>query len=631
MDGDLIDAAGKNWRHNGWRCKRLDHQKRVVMFIAGMMLGCALLGANAEKGTTPPELVAKVMAQPTADAISGRPLTILQALSPTAGRVDRLEQLKIVHAYWHLSEAAADYYLSRAYVKSLDALRSRSLGDIALRSAAAEAEAQVQESASAVARRQQELAELLRSPPGTPLPRPVDPPCVGAYDTKFKALFANRTPPDKARLDERILPLERQAIDQRAKATAYAEDAAREDYRSMQDAIACCRASFEQQKAFFRLTRSYNCDIADYGLTVAPIGTDVQLLAGVLVGSAQQSSGSSSGSAGGSTGRSANGSAAGSTSASPRQQQPQGQNEPTLAPRRKTSGSTTVSPDKEWQTRKPGDFQQGSSGDFLAAGGATTPLFATLAAAQPVAKARSLAAALQNNQSLPTGFGRPLRLGDCLQRNADGNRRAVIDAYWLVRQRAGEYLAIDQQSKWIVALKEMAFNQRQNNPTDMLRLRAEQMGTEAAATEARVALIEAQFALAVRIGEVAGEAWPLASTLPHVGGYDLRLGAQPRNILESWPVRRLKETVPRLSQTALQRAAAVLEADAARADIIDKYRSGAATVSQAIDSVNSQTQQTVAFLKAVTEFNRAIGEYAVAVLPPNVSSDQLVGSLVTAP
>ena len=177
----------------------------------------------------------------------------------------------------------------------------------------------------------------------------------------------------------------------------------------------------------------------------------------------------------------------------------------------------------------------------------------------------------------------------------------------------------------------MAFDRRQSSPTDMLRLRAAQMAAEAATTEARVALIEAQFALASRIGEISGEAWPLASTVPHVGGYDLRLSVQPREIAESWPVRRLKETIPNLSQLALQRAAAVIEADGARADIVDKYRSGGVTVSQAIDSVANQTEQTMAFLVSLTEFNRAIGEYATIVLPPNVSPDQLVGSLVAAP
>jgi hypothetical protein len=565
------------------------------MHIAGMVLGCLLLGANAEKQATPPELVAKAMTLPAGGTLSGQPLTMLSALSSST--TDRDRQLKIIHAYWQLAEAAANYHFSRDYAQSLDNLKSRSFGDAALRSATASAEAQIQESASAAVLMQHELAELMHAPAGQPLPLPADPPCVGAYDTKYKELFAQRTPPGAARLNERILPIQRQAIDQRAKAVDFAEDAAREDYQNIQDAVACRRDLFEQQKAFFHLTRAYNCNIADYGLAVVPVGTDVQLLAGVLVGASKQPAADT----------------------------------PTLAPPKKANEPTPAPPKQQWQTRKPGDFQPGGSGGNLASADATTLLYPTLTTAAPVAKARQLTATLHGNQSLPAGFGKPIRLGDCLQRNADGNRRAVIDAYWLVRQRSAQYLVLDQQAKWFSALKDMAFERRQTNPTDMLRLRAAQMAAEAATTEARVALVEAQFALASRIGEISGEAWPLASTVPHVGGYDLRLNVQPRGVADSWPVRRLKETIPNLSQLAMQRAAAVIEADGARADTVDKYRSGGVTVSQAIDSVADQTEQTTAFLSSLTEFNRAIAEYATTVLPPNISPDQLVGSLVAAP
>ena len=84
----------------------------------------------------------------------------------------------------------------------------------------------------------------------------------------------------------------------------------------------------------------------------------------------------------------------------------------------------------------------------------------------------------------------------------------------------------------------------------------------AAQRGARVALVEAQYALAVRIGAAGESAWPIASTIPHSGSYLLRLDTQPQAVVDSWPVRRLATTIPGLYDSVQQYAAAVVEADA---------------------------------------------------------------------
>jgi hypothetical protein len=44
--------------------------------------------------------------------------------------------------------------------------------------------------------------------------------------------------------------------------------------------------------------------------------------------------------------------------------------------------------------------------------------------------------------------------------------------------------------------------------------------------------------------------------------------------------------------------------------------------------VRSQTVETLAFLQMLTGYNRAIAEYALIVLPPAISGEQLVQTLV---
>jgi hypothetical protein len=137
--------------------------------------------------------------------------------------------------------------------------------------------------------------------------------------------------------------------------------------------------------------------------------------------------------------------------------------------------------------------------------------------------------------------------------------------------------------------------------------------------------------LALHIGAVADATWPLASTVPHSGSYLLKVDAQPPSVAQSWPVRRLAATVPALGESVCQHATAVVEADAARAVAAEQYRLGAATINQTLEGIAEQGEQTTAFLVSLTEYNRAIAEYALTVLPPGTSADKLVASLVVKP
>ena len=262
----------------------------------------------------------------------------------------------------------------------------------------------------------------------------------------------------------------------------------------------------------------------------------------------------------------------------------------------------------------------------------TSLLYPALSDAAPGVRAKQLTVALHWDRSLPEGIGKPMSLAECLLRDPGADRRATIEAYWRVRQRAAEYQALVEQGALFDGLDALVLERRQerSGPTDMLRLRLARLAAQASIREAHAALIEAQYVLAQRIGARGDSAWPLASTVPHWGTYLLKLEAQPKAVVESWPIRRLATTIPMLCDSVQQHAAAIVEADAARVSAIEKYRSGG-SIDQLIDSVTVQTQQTLQILATLTDYNTAIAEYVLTVLPPATPASRLVSALVLNP
>jgi hypothetical protein len=663
------------------------------MQITGMLLGCLLLGAGPAAGhqVRSSEIVAEAMLLPVGSTIAGQPLTLLAALGTTG---DRGQQLQTVRAYWRLAQAVAEYHYSLDYAKTLERIKTASRGDASFRSAEAAAAAQLREAELAATRCQYELAELMRLPANAPLPLPSDRPLVVPYRTSFKELFANRTPPEPARLAERVLPLQRQTIEDRAAAVQAADDAlaaATDDLQSGRtdaaSVAACSRELLRQQRAFITAVCGYNRGIADYALMVVGPAVGAPQLVAILIGDPSQSSGGAS-PAGGSLPPSGDRPVRPTSADEPMPNNPMrqpGRGEPTLAPPRSRNEPTLAPPRDRW---RGSDSTPSSSGGRLqplgnqqppletprsgtggtsagamerptlpidtlpsrtvprtankprpatpigdAAGAITSPLYPALVTSQPGARAKQLTLALHWDRSLPEGSGRAINLADCLTRDGSMNHRPTIEAYWLVRQRAAQYQVLTGQLELLDSLASVVLERRndRSGATDMLRLQAAQQSTRAMMREAHVALVEAQYALALRLGAVADDAWPLASTVPHSGSYLLKIEAQPRAVAESWPVRRLAATMPGLSESVQRRAAAVVDADAARVTAAEKYAAGAAAFDRLLDSVATQTEQTSAFLESLTAYNRAIAEYATTVLPQGIPAAKLVAALVAKP
>src|SRR5689334_15966775 len=68
--------------------------------------GATPASISAHAIATPDQLVADAIALPTDGSITGRPISLLSALSAMP---DRAKQLDAVHAYWRLVQAIGDY------------------------------------------------------------------------------------------------------------------------------------------------------------------------------------------------------------------------------------------------------------------------------------------------------------------------------------------------------------------------------------------------------------------------------------------------------------------------------------------------------------------------------------------
>jgi hypothetical protein len=252
-------------------------------------------------------------------------------------------------------------------------------------------------------------------------------------------------------------------------------------------------------------------------------------------------------------------------------------------------------------------------------------LYPALAGVSSEAQAKQLTLTLHRDRTLPEGIGERVSLGECLSQQSGGDRRELIGAYWLVRQRAAEYQVVVQQAQLLEDLLLVAHGPQ--HPAG-LRLSTARVGSEAARYEAHAALLEAQFELATRMGRESDPAWPMPSTVPRSDPYPLRLDAQPARLAESWPVRRLAAMIPGLDESLRRRAAAVVEADAARAAATSQ--ADGRSIEPLLSCIRRQTEQTFAFLATLTEYNRAIAEYALTVLPPETSPDKLAAALMAA-
>ena len=620
--------------------------------------------APSRATVTPPQMIVEALAPRAGTALTGQPLTLAAALGATA---ERRQQWEVTQAYWGLVEAVALYHFCLDHQKQLSQWTARPENALLLRTAQASSLAALREAESKAISAQHDLAALLSMPVNMPLPLPADRPHVGPYRTNVNELFGTAGMPPRAKLIDQTLPWLRRAIDVRASAITAADEAttaATAAYQAgrgdLSIALLCAAESHRQRRAFADLVCRYNDQIADYALNVARVNISGAAVVGMLIGPPRDQVRPTSYEDDG-TGMSRP-----ATSPTPARPPVSPQQEPTVAPPRELQAlprelqalprelqalprQQEAPSDESKQPAVPGALPRsmlqhspapvdGSSAEpravnRVAIDGAASPhaLYPALVQAEPSVKASQLATTLHWDRSLPQGMGEPITVEECLRGRSAVERWPILAAYWTARHRAAQCQAFAQQTEMLETLSAMAARRdRSADGQTVPRLRTLQLSTEAAVQESLALLAEAQLELASRIGRESSARWPLPTTVPHAGTCLLKLDVQPPELQGSRAVQRWVSMLP-LEQKALEdRAVAIVEADVARAALTSQYDASAATLEDVLAAVGQEADETLAFLRLLTDYNHSIGQYALAVLPPATSSEQLSAALVAA-
>ena len=165
----------------------------------------------------------------------------------------------------------------------------------------------------------------------------------------------------------------------------------------------------------------------------------------------------------------------------------------------------------------------------------------------------------------------------------------------------------------------------------MLRLQSARMATEAAISQAQVAIDRGPICPgpADRHRRRNGLAVGFHRAAHRQLLVEARL--QPPGVIQSWPVQRLIATIPRLTDAIMGRASAVVEADSARTAAIERLSLRPGGIDAVLAAIAGQTEETSALSACVTEYNAAIAEYSLTVLQPGCPADKLAASLVMKP
>ncbi len=588
------------------------------------------------------QLIASLLHLPEGSPAKGAPLTLREAIGAT---MDRSRQLEITHLYWRLNEAVGALRATWDEVQQLQQLQSSAQDAALLNAARNSAAARLQTAALGVSRVQHELAEMAALAPGAALPLPADLPHVGGYDTHYERLARTRAMPARARLIDRTLPLRRQVIDARVAALEAARlslESNLESHRYGQTSLATVLDSVaeaaRQQESVIAAACQYNHDIADYALTVVGQQVNGETIVSMLIKTTRQPT-----------------PAAGSSGDVRRMQDPLAEtpsdvqhatydesaaprNEPTLAEPRKpaakdaadaaetsaedrpAAADTAQQPAADEPPLEPIEETWTSKRQTTAL--PTARLYEALVNVSPAARAKQLATALYWSQSLPGSAGEPIELRECLRDVPESSRRAVVEAYWVAARRAAEYQVLAAERDLVDGLAGTAAQ------PGAAALDAARQDVRARLLEAEAALVESQFELARRAGRTQDAKGLLPTTTPHAGPYALKLEAQPREVADSWPIKRLAATIPGLAENLNTRASTVVELDGLRAQTGADYQAGRASLTDVLDAIQRQSDETIAAIGVLTDYNQAIAEYVARVIPAGTTNDRLVGSLV---
>jgi hypothetical protein len=552
--------------------------------------------------------------EPAARTEEGEPLTLVEAFRRSAGQ----PRQRVARAYWKLAVAmAADQFARSERQDFADeaawapASAERTPEDAALlATAAATAAARVNETRLMLTAAQLELADALgRVDPKLPLA--ADRPHVGAYRTKYDRIFGAGPAPARLRQINRTIPLRAAGIDRRAESVRAAEQAWQTNSQALArgqvdlaTALAAYDALVRERRQFLDAVRAYNDDIAEYALAVAGDHFNEPTLVSMLIPAAAQSGQH--------------------TPAAPQTFAPGGsrENEAGAAAPSDTAAADTKAQAR--QTLRPGTAGASRVGR---AADATATQFQDLAGEGAPRLAQAVAERLHAEPSLPAGDSERLTLAAFLSQAAVVERPVALAAYWRLVEQVGRYRLFERQLRVLQGLRTAAA--AADDPAGQARLTGEIAAVEADLADAQTQLEAAQSEAArvlARTGYRPVAILPV--TAPHAGRYQTKLQAQPIDLAASRRVRRAVALVDSLHPALVGHAQALVAAEEARAVAAQALSQGKGDLPVTVDLARQERLKALALLQRLTDYNLAIGDYALAVLPTALPPEQLARSLV---
>ncbi|MBN2292276.1 MAG: hypothetical protein JXM70_07620 [Pirellulales bacterium] len=613
---------------------------------------------------TPPELMAAAMNNDDAGSrLNGQSIPLLQMLS-FANTPQR--QIEVIHAYWHLVSCVARYNLECRLIRRLEDLHGSATKGFSLQTALASASAAREDARCEAIAAQHALAQAAMLGVGDNLPLPDDLPHVGAYRTRFAEIFAAKSAPPRLVLIDRALPIHFKSIEARAQAIAAADNSlqvAMADHAAGQgniDGIIARLTQFNRQyAALVESVCTYNHEIAEYA--VSSLGQPVSNTALVTMLITTKHGGAthfdprtqpaSAISQPGQRPTLAPPRLADRKSVEPRitppdmrvnpirpKQQlepadkaptqlnplnpqhksgvhngllletPKG---PTKAPSRLNPPVTPVEGSENTETPRPvvPVRKSDQSSQVPSSNGKWTPVTMHSSHKPAVDQVGHLMKTLYADSNLPADVAGTIGLADYLALGQGMNRRALVEAFWLNRQRAAELQVVMQQNELLDEIRV---------PGSVL-LEAARLATKADMIDAQIRFLESQFDLTNLVGKTVEPLWLTASGAPRSTAYKVSTIATAS---DTWEFRSRRAMIPAMYRTLCLRANAVIEADASRAEALS------GPLDEALACTFKKTEETMEFLALATAYNNAVAGYVLRILPPNVPNRVLAEKLM---
>jgi hypothetical protein len=239
-----------------------------------------------ESETDPAKLLASFWEAPLESPVKGTPLTLAEAINNS---LSRPEQTQRVVAYWELSQAVTDYYLTSKERTELVALAQ----GIAQPSPDWETARQATAARLKFAREhvrvaQESLAQLMANTTVGFKPLPSDVPFCGPYETRYAEIFQNRPSPLAQQLNE-LLPRAYQDLGTRTREIADARKWMFKvsDTRSPQTDGTELLKAYElfavRRRMFVGAVKEYNLGIVRYTEIATPGMLETERLVSMLI------------------------------------------------------------------------------------------------------------------------------------------------------------------------------------------------------------------------------------------------------------------------------------------------------------------------------------------------------------